>query len=258
MQSGYGAEAVDLDIGPPRGGLTQPLFYLLIGSLVTAALFVCYVSSNLIVTTVLLNSEMIKGNPVSFLAVYTLLFSLGMLFLMPFTPFCIVCGFIYGMWDGIWVQVFCISVSSALIFYCVSYTGKAQIRDSLKHRCEKYVIALEKIQGDRWKNAQLNFILCLIPMPYGVHVYIFALFDSPFTLFLFPFQAGMLLHVLCNLFIGSSLALNLNNATVEKGHSADLLLSFVFLTLSLCSVVMVQKMLAAQLSVLVEADEQGA
>jgi len=168
-----------------------------------------YFFSEILVSFIFEKNEALKRFWPVALTLYTFFFCIAMSLILPFTPLCVMCGFFLAGPLGVVVQFVCIALSSALIFAITARLDKDNIKSSLsQYGLEKYANALERIRENKWQNAKINFLLCMVPMPYGVHVYIFALFECPFFLFIIPFQIGMLPHVLCNLFVGSSIADN--------------------------------------------------
>jgi uncharacterized membrane protein YdjX (TVP38/TMEM64 family) len=135
---------------------------------------------------------------------FSLIFSLGMVAMLPYTPFCIACGYIWGLTVGILVQTLAIFLSSGCI-YGVGGLIKHYMPMTLIHNREWTKLLIE-IDDDWRKGAKINLLLCFIPMPYGTHVYIFALSDHAFLAFVTVFELGMIGHTLLNLGIGTILA----------------------------------------------------
>lgn len=220
--------------------------------LVLCGMLLCYIFEELLVNFIFEERGALWSNFPVALTVYTVCFCIAMSLILPFTPFCVVCGFFLPMSTGLLVQLFCITMSSLLIFAITSRLGKAHIKRVFDvYGFERYIKALERIQEDKWQNAKINFLLCLVPMPYGVHVYVFAIFDCPFLLFLIPFQTGMLPHVLCNLFVGNSIS-----DSVEAGaqgiqdaqNKYVLAQSILYVFLCIVSLVVIQRVVSDSLS----------
>jgi len=136
---------------------------------------------------------------------FTMMFSVSMAVLLPYTPFCIATGYIWGFTSGMIMQFLAIFVSSGLIYgigRAVSPTGAVYSWGQNR----KWTNLIPEIDRDWRHAAKLNFILCFVPMPYGVHAYIFALSQHSFLTFVAVFEFGMVPNIILNLKIGSLLA----------------------------------------------------
>ena len=89
----------------------------------------------------------------------------------------------------------------------------------------------------------------MVPMPYGVHVYIFALFDCPFFLFIVPFQLGMLVHVFCNLLVGRSIADSMaRQQSEEPGENSGFIAqTVIWVVVSFGSLAVIQNLVSQSL-----------
>lgn len=59
--------------------------------------------------------------------VYYIVFSLCALVLIPYGPFCIAIGFIFGLWWGLLIQIIAIVLSAALLFFVGRYGFKDKV-----------------------------------------------------------------------------------------------------------------------------------
>jgi uncharacterized membrane protein YdjX (TVP38/TMEM64 family) len=59
--------------------------------------------------------------------VYYIVFSLCALVLIPYGPFCIAIGFIFGLWWGLLIQMIAIILSAALLFFVGRYGFKDKV-----------------------------------------------------------------------------------------------------------------------------------
>jgi uncharacterized membrane protein YdjX (TVP38/TMEM64 family) len=139
---------------------------------------------------------------------FTMMFSASMATLLPYTPFCIATGYIWGFSRGLVVQFLAVFVSSGFIYgigrALVVLSPTTAVSSWTWH--QEWMNLIPEIDRD-WRNAaKLNFLLCYIPMPYGVHAYIFALSKHAFVTFVAVFEVGMIGHMILNLKIGSLLA----------------------------------------------------
>jgi uncharacterized membrane protein YdjX (TVP38/TMEM64 family) len=135
---------------------------------------------------------------------FSLIFSFGMVVILPYTPFCVACGYIWGLRNGILVQTFAIFLSSGFI-YGIGGLVKHYIPMTVIQNRE-WTKLLNEIDEDWRRGAKINLLFCFIPMPYGTHAYIFALSNHAFLTYVIVFELGMVGHTLLNLGIGTVLA----------------------------------------------------
>mmetsp|Transcript_2727 Transcript_2727/g.9147 ORF Transcript_2727/g.9147 Transcript_2727/m.9147 type:complete len:390 (-) Transcript_2727:71-1240(-) len=136
---------------------------------------------------------------------YSVMFSLSSAVMLPYGPFCISVGYIYGFWFGLIVQTIAIFTSSALIYYI----GRIGFKSRVDQYMQKYIIwkaMMAGIEKSTYEAAKINILLCFVPMPYGVHAFLFALSTCPFVPFVISFEIGMIGHTTLNLAIGDALA----------------------------------------------------
>ncbi|KAJ1481001.1 hypothetical protein T484DRAFT_1809021 [Baffinella frigidus] len=129
--------------------------------------------------------------------------------LLPYAPFCIACGYVWGFTGGMLVQTLAILLSSGCI-YGIGRVMKHSLPLAVRRNREWTKLLLE-IDHDWRKAAKINLLLCFIPMPYGklppwTHAYIFALSEHAFLTFVVVFEFGMIGHTLLNLGIGHVLS----------------------------------------------------
>lgn len=133
---------------------------------------------------------------------YVALFSLAAVLLLPFSPFCMAIGYIWGVPTGFAVQSAGILVSSAVVFVISRGCLKSRVDAWLSETNGQWKDTLDRIGADLWECSRLNLLLCFIPMPYGTHAYVFGLSECPFWCFVVVFQVGMTGHTFLNLAIG--------------------------------------------------------
>jgi len=142
------------------------------------------------------------------LVVYYLVFIACALVFIPYGPFCIAIGFIFGLGWGFLIQMFAIFVSSAVLFVIGRYLFKDYVNDLISRSDgERVWKGLMKYMGQDWKEAaKINLLLCFMPVPYGSHPYLFSLTTVPFEQFVFFFMLGMIPNTILNLLIGEALS----------------------------------------------------
>mmetsp|Transcript_44412 Transcript_44412/g.69434 ORF Transcript_44412/g.69434 Transcript_44412/m.69434 type:complete len:449 (+) Transcript_44412:555-1901(+) len=154
---------------------------------------------------------------------YCFIFSIGSALLMPYGPFCISIGYIFGVGGGLPVQCAAIFVSSAFIYL----VGRVLLKKRVDSYMSKYRLWRSIIDhmGRDWREAaKINILMCFIPMPYGTHAYLFSLSDCTFLNFVSFFELGMIGHTLLNLTIGEALSM----ASNQEGVNTTKLIASVF------------------------------
>jgi len=160
-------------------------------------------------------------NPLVSVPWYCLLFSVASAVFMPYGPFCISVGYIWGLRWGFPVQLAAIAVSSAFIYV----VGRVLLKKRVNEHTQKYRLwrAIMDHMGRDWKEAaKINLLMCFIPMPYGTHAYLFSLSECTFFNFVWVFELGMIGHTFLNLAVGDALAMS-----AELGTESTSTLQFV-------------------------------
>lgn len=164
---------------------------------------------------------------------YCATFSLSATVLLPYSPFCGAVGYIWGVPLGFAVQTLAIVVSSAGIYALGRYLLKDRVCTCMQTEYPD-IHALVTLVGEDWRYihrrplppclvhlalhltviacvgalyreaVKLNLMLCLVPMPYGTHAYVFSISDSPFLVFAPVFVLGMIPHTYINLALGAA------------------------------------------------------
>jgi len=142
------------------------------------------------------------------LVVYYLIFCACAIVLIPYGPFCIAIGFIFGLGWGLVIQMLAIFMSAALLFGIGRHVFKEKVDEFIsKSEGSRAWKGLMKYMRRDWKEAaKINVLLCFMPVPYGSHPYLFALSEVPFEQFVVFFMLGMLPNTILNLLIGEALA----------------------------------------------------
>lgn len=147
---------------------------------------------------------------------------------MPYAPFCISVGYIWGVSHGFLIQGAAIFLSSVLIYLITYFLDAARLQNVF----ESYRLSnclFHEVRDGWLRAARMNLIMCFIPMPYGLHAYFFAVCRYNFLLFIFFFEIGMIGHTFLNLSIGNGLAASFDNGSNSK---LTLILSGVSIGLS--------------------------
>jgi len=137
---------------------------------------------------------------------YCTLFSVASAVLMPYGPFCISIGYIFGIGWGFAVQSLAIFVSSAFI-YVIGRVCLKQRVDAWLCQYRLWRAIMECMGRDHLEAAKINILMCFIPMPYGTHAYLFSISRCAFWNFVCVFELGMVGHTFLNLAVGDALAL---------------------------------------------------
>lgn len=195
--------------------------------------------------------EYLQNQPLSLLG-YFAIFSVMSMFLVPYSPFCIAIGFIFGITTGLGIEMVNIFLSSSVIYVFSRHLIKKRVEvmierseGSIAHTLWKGVIAYI---GRDWREAaKMNVLLCFIPMPYGMNRYLFSLTDVPFSQYTVFFMVGMVPNTLLNLLVGAALS----EASGEAGVDTFRLLATLLACCGILLAIWHAKSIAQQ--VLVEA-----
>jgi uncharacterized membrane protein YdjX (TVP38/TMEM64 family) len=179
-------------------------------SLLVVAIVVGVNFGNSIFHAIIDAKDFLRAQPVSLLG-YFAVFSLMSMFFMPYSPFCIAIGFIFGISVGLAIEMLNILVSSSLIFVLSRYLIKKRVEDMIQRSegstAHTLWTGLIAYMGRDWREAaKINLLLCFIPMPYGMNRYLFSLTNVPFLQYNFFFMIGMVPNTVLNLLIGAALA----------------------------------------------------
>mmetsp|Transcript_26243 Transcript_26243/g.62145 ORF Transcript_26243/g.62145 Transcript_26243/m.62145 type:complete len:369 (+) Transcript_26243:299-1405(+) len=137
---------------------------------------------------------------------YCIMFSVASAAFMPYGPFCISIGYIFGIGVGFAVQSLAIFVSSAFIYVI----GRLFLRKRVDAWLSQYRLwraIMDTVGRDHLEAAKINILMCFIPMPYGTHAYLFSISRCAFWNFVSVFELGMVGHTFLNLAVGDALAL---------------------------------------------------
>jgi len=146
-------------------------------------------------------------NPLLSVPWYCFLFSAASAVFMPYGPFCISVGYIFGLGWGLPVQLSAIFVSSAFIYLVGRVLLKKRVTEYTNKSEFRLWRAIMDHMGKDWKEAaKINMLMCFIPMPYGTHAYFFSVSECSFWNFVWVFEIGMIGHTLLNLAVGDALA----------------------------------------------------
>ena len=179
-------------------------------SLLVVAIVVGVNFGNSIFHAIIDAKDFLRAQPVSLLG-YFAVFSLMSMFFMPYSPFCIAIGFIFGISVGLAIEMLNILISSSLIFALSRYLIKKRVENMIQRSegstAHTLWTGLIAYMGRDWREAaKINLLLCFIPMPYGMNRYLFSLTNVPFLQYNVFFMIGMVPNTALNLIIGAALA----------------------------------------------------
>mmetsp|Transcript_47855 Transcript_47855/g.113278 ORF Transcript_47855/g.113278 Transcript_47855/m.113278 type:complete len:283 (+) Transcript_47855:108-956(+) len=142
------------------------------------------------------------------LIIYYIFFCLCALVFIPYGPFCIAIGFVFGLQWGFAIQMVAIFLSSSVLFAFGRFILKDKVHEIIAKTDGATVWkGLMKYMGKDWKEAaKINILLCFMPVPYGSHPYLFSMTTIPFGQFVLFFMMGMIPNTILNLLIGQALA----------------------------------------------------
>jgi uncharacterized membrane protein YdjX (TVP38/TMEM64 family) len=139
------------------------------------------------------------------IALFMTMFVFGIALFLPFSAFCLGCGYIWGVGKGfaiLYPSLMLMSVS--LYALCRAIGGGALIQKLLERDAEVLRISQQLLTTSTRDAAILNALLCFVPMSMGMHVYMFVISDLSALMFAATFCLGMLPNTLVYLFLGSS------------------------------------------------------
>jgi uncharacterized membrane protein YdjX (TVP38/TMEM64 family) len=199
--------------------------------------------------------DFLRDEPLSLIGYYAFFTVMAMLF-MPYSPFCIAIGFIFGIYWGFVIEMINIFLSSSMIFLVGRYLFKDYIEQKIlqpESSTANVWKGLLKYMGRDWKEAaKINLLLCFIPMPYGMNRYLVSLTNVPFGPYNLFFMVGMIPNTGLNLLIGAALA----EASEEDGVNVYRLIGTGVAILGIMLAIWYAKIVAEK--VLVESRQQEA
>lgn len=213
--------------------LANPDLYIVIG-IITIVLVLGWFFGNQIFNMIIdAKAWFIEDLPIS-LMIYYAVFVLSAIFLIPYGPFCIAMGFVYGFFWGFIIQMVAIFVSSATLFAIGKTILQSKVHEILsRSEGSSAWKGLLKFINQNWKEAaKINVLLCFMPVPYGSHPYLFSLTEVPFEQFVFFFMLGMIPVTALNLLIGVALADATEPEGLNQYHIVGTIITLVALVLA--------------------------
>ena len=166
-------------------------------------------------------------------ALFVAMFILGIALFLPFSAFCLGCGYIWGVGKGFCILYPSLIAMSALLYALVrKLGGGALIQKLLERDTEVLRISQQLLSTSVRDAAILNALLCFVPMSMGMHVYMFVISELSVPVFVVTFCVGMLPNSLVYLFLGNSAyesSVNLHDAHQHNLSVFMLCLSIFFL-----------------------------
>jgi len=116
--------------------------------------------------------DFLRNEPFSLLGYFSI-FTMMSMFFVPYSPFSIAIGFIFGIYWGFVIEMCNIFISSSTIFFVGRYLFKDYVEALIVNSSEATANiwkGLMKYLGRDWREAaKMNILLCFIPMPYGMN-----------------------------------------------------------------------------------------
>jgi len=187
--------------------LSNPDLWIALG-VIALVLILGWYFGNQIFNAIIASKEFFLEELPWSLIVYYIVFVACSVVFIPYGPFCIAIGFIFGVYWGFFIQMGAIVLSSAVLFIIGRYLFKDYVNDLISKSDGSQVWkGLMKYMGKDWKEAaKINMLLCFMPIPYGSHPYLFSLTSIPFEQFVFFFMLGMIPNTILNLLIGAAIS----------------------------------------------------
>jgi len=148
------------------------LFILLSAMFVIAAILVGVKFGSKIFNAIIDAKDFLQDEPLSLLGYFSIFTFMSMVF-VPYSPFCIAIGFIFGIYWGLLIEMFNVLISSSVIFLVGRHLFKDYVEGIIaKSNGSTATVwkGLIKYMGRDWKEAaKINLLCCFIPMPYGMN-----------------------------------------------------------------------------------------
>ena len=116
--------------------------------------------------------DFFRDEPLSLLGYFSIFTGMSMLF-VPYSPFCIAIGFIFGIYWGAIIEMCNIFISSSTIFVVGRYLFKDHVEgfilNSSPATANIWKGLMKYLRRDWREAAKMNILMCFIPMPYGMN-----------------------------------------------------------------------------------------
>jgi hypothetical protein len=116
--------------------------------------------------------DFLRDEPLSLLGYFSIFTGMSMLF-VPYSPFCIAIGFIFGIYWGAVIEMCNIFISSSTIFVVGRYLFKDHVEgfilNSSPATANIWKGLMKYLRRDWREAAKMNILMCFIPMPYGMN-----------------------------------------------------------------------------------------
>jgi uncharacterized membrane protein YdjX (TVP38/TMEM64 family) len=136
---------------------------------------------------------------------FVIAFVLCIAVFLPFSAFCLGCGYIWGAGKGFLIIYPSMMLMSTSLYVLTRKAGGAALIQRLLERDAEVLRVSQLLLSTSTRDAAvLNALLCFVPMSMGMHVYLFVVSELSIPVFVSTFCLGMLPNTLVYLFLGNS------------------------------------------------------
>ena len=153
------------------------------------------------------------------------MFIFGIALFLPFSAFCLGCGYIWGVGKGFAILYPSLIFMSAFLYVLARKLGGAALIQKLLERDAEVLRISQQLLATSTRDAALlNFLLCFVPMSMGMHVYMFVVSELSVPVFVTTFCVGMLPNTLVYLFLGNSAYESSTNLHDAHQHNLSIIM----------------------------------
>lgn len=106
------------------------------------------------------------------IAAFVAMFISGIAFFLPFSAFCLGCGYIWGVGQGFAILYPSMIIMSASLYAAARKLGAGPLIQKLLERDPEVLKISQQLLSTSTRDAAiLNSLLCFVPMSMGMHVY---------------------------------------------------------------------------------------
>lgn len=109
---------------------------------------------------------------------------------MPYAPFAIAAGFVFGVWQGVLIQTAATIIAAAALFASCRALASTSLDRWLAEN--KLATRIRERVSETWTGVQLNLLCCFLPITFSMHVYGFSMTKLPIAYFVVSLAVGLI------------------------------------------------------------------